>query len=83
MDHFTILRENRKIILDRILLSFGLNPLDIYYPVSMETFIKFIKIFITREASIEESIELLENVFLINLFCSFLNWVKINWRLNS
>ncbi len=63
-NYFKILRENRKVITDRILLCFEINPAEELAPhaIKIETLTAFYRILIHRDAAISETIRFIEKV---------------------
>ncbi len=63
-NYFKILRENRKVITDRILLCFDINPAEEMLPhaITLETLTAFYRILIHRDAAISETSKFIEKV---------------------
>jgi len=60
--NFDIFRNNDNEINNRILLAFGVNPYNSLSKINWETYLKFKKVIINREASLKENVEFIINV---------------------
>ena len=67
-ENFEIFRTNDTEINNRILLAFGLNPYNNMSKINWETFLKFKKVIVIREASLKENVEFLANVSIFFFF---------------
>lgn len=61
-ENFDIFKNNDKDINNRILLAFGINPYLQTSKINWETYLKFKKVIVIREANLNENIEFILNV---------------------
>ena len=61
-EFFVIFKENENDINNRILLAFGLNPYNNQSKLNWETYLKFKRVIVLREASLKENTEFVLNV---------------------
>jgi len=61
-EYFSIFKINDSEINDRILLAFGVNPYNSLSKINWETYLKFKKIIIIKEANLKENTEFILNV---------------------
>lgn len=63
---YECLRRNNPIIVNRILLAFGINPDNDMDEVNFETYRRFMQLFVLREYSNQEAISYAERVKISN-----------------
>lgn len=62
IDTFTVLKHNRPALRNRILLSLGLNPQDVFQSVTKEVFKFFYEVLISKTATLESNIKFIIKV---------------------
>ncbi|KAL4446024.1 hypothetical protein ABPG74_011016 [Tetrahymena malaccensis] len=63
VETFSVLKFNRPALRNRILLSFGLNPQDIFQSVPKEVFKLFYEILVSKTATVEQNVQFILKFF--------------------